>query len=122
MFHKYLILFVSLFSIVGCTSMRPVDLSQSNFTDAFETGDRLVVYERQGRIIDMKFTGIENGVMFGSLYDNGLTSVEVVLKDIDKIEIEKISGAKTTGAIVGGIILLPIVAAGAVVGIAASGT
>ena len=122
MFRKYMILFVSLFSIVGCTSMRPVDMTQSDFADNFETGDHLVVYERQGRIIDMKFTGIEDGVMFGSLSDNGLVSVEVVLADIDKIEIEKISGAKTTGAVVGGIILLPIVAAGAVVGIAASGT
>ena len=122
MFHKYLILFVSLFAVVGCTSMRPVDLSQANFAEAFETGDHLVVYEKQGRIIDMKFTGIENGVMFGSLYNDGLSSVEVVLQDIEKVEIEKISGAKTTGAVVGGIILLPIVAAGAVVGIAASGT
>jgi hypothetical protein len=122
MFCKYLILFVSLFSVVGCTSMRPVDLSQSDFAGTFEPGDHLVVYERQGRIIDMRFTGIENGVMFGSLYNDGLTSAEVVLRDIEKIEIEKISGAKTTGAVLGGIVLLPIVAAGAVVGIAASGT
>lgn len=122
MFHKYLILCVSLFSIVGCTSMRPVDLSQPDYAGAFETGDHLVVYEKQGRIIDMKFTGIENGVMFGSLFTDGLVSVEVVLEDIEKIEIEKISGAKTTGAVVGGIILLPIVAAGAIVGVAASGT
>ena len=122
MFNKQLILLVTVFSLVGCTSMRPVDMTQSDFADNFETGDHLVVYERQGRIIDMKFTGIEDGVMFGSLSDNGLVSVEVVLADIDKIEIEKISGAKTTGAVVGGIILLPIVAAGAVVGIAASGT
>lgn len=122
MFHKHMILFVSLFSVVGCTSMRPVDMARADFADAFETGDHLVVYEKQGRIIDMKFTGIENGVMFGSLYTDGLASVEVVLEDIEKIEIEKISGAKTTGAVVGGIILLPIVAAGAVVGIAASGT
>ena len=120
MLHKYLILFVSLFSLIGCTSMRPVDMTQTDFADAFETGDHLVVYERQGRVIDMKFTGIENGVMFGSLYTDGLMSVEVVLADIEKIEIEKISGAKTTGAVVGGIILLPIVAAGAVVGVAAS--
>jgi hypothetical protein len=122
MFHKYLILFVSLFSVVGCTSMRPVDMAQADFANAFETGDHLVVYEKQGRIIDMKFTGIEDGVMFGSLYTDGLMSVEVVLQDIEKIEIEKISGAKTTGAVVGGIILLPVVAAGAIVGIAASGT
>ena len=122
MFHKYLILFASSFSLMGCTSMRPVDMAQADFASAFETGDHLVVYEKQGRIIDMKFTGIENGVMFGSLFTDGLVSVEVVLEDIEKIEIEKISGAKTTGAVVGGIILLPIVAAGAVVGIAASGT
>ncbi len=120
MLHKYLILFVSLFSLIGCTSMRPVDMTQTDFADAFETGDHLVVYEKQGRVIDMKFTGIENGVMFGSLYTDGLMSVEVVLADIEKIEIEKISGAKTTGAVVGGIILLPIVAAGAFVGVAAS--
>ena len=120
MFHKSLILFVSLFSMMGCTSMRPVDITQTDFADAFETGDHLVVYEKQGRVIDMKFTGIENGVMFGSLYTDGLMSVEVVLNYIEKIEIEKIYGENTTGAIVGGIILLPIVAAGAVVGVAAS--
>ena len=121
MFSKQLILFLSVISLVGCTSMRTVDMAQSGFAEHFETGDHLVIYEKQGRIVDMKLTKVESGVLYGSLSDNGLTTVEVSLADIEKIEIEKISGAKTTGAIVGGIVLLPVVAAGAVLGVAASG-
>ena len=121
MFSKQLILFLSVISLVGCTSMRTIDMAQSDFADHFEAGDHLVIYEKQGRIVDMKLTQVENDVLYGSLSDNGLTTVEVSLADVEKIEIEKISGAKTTGAIVGGIVLLPVVAAGAVLGVAASG-
>ena len=120
MLSKKLILFVFVVSLCGCTSMRTVDMAQSNFADRFEAGDHLVVYEKQGRIIDMKLTKIEDGVLYGSLSDYGLTTVEVTLANVEKIEIEKISGAKTTGAVVGGIVLLPIVAVGAAIGIAAS--
>jgi hypothetical protein len=102
--------------------MRAVDMAQADFVDHFEVGDHLVVYEKQGRIIDMQFTEVEDGVLYGSLSNDGLTTVEVRVADIQKIEIERISGAKTTGAIVGGIILLPVVAAGGVLAIAASGT
>ena len=122
MLNKVLILVGFAVSLAGCTSMRPVDMAQADFADRLETGDRLVVYEKHGRIIDMKLTHVDDGVLFGSLTNNGLETVEVELADIEKIEIEKISGAKTTGAVVGGIILLPFVAAGAVLGVAASGT
>jgi hypothetical protein len=121
MFKKQLILLMSVISLVGCTSMRTVDMAQSDFAASFETGDHLVVYEKRGRIVDMKLTQVDNGVLYGSLSDNGLTAVEVSLADVEKIEIEKISGAKTTGAVVGGIVLLPVVAAGAVLGAAAQG-
>ncbi len=114
MFHKQLILIVSVVSLVGCTSMRPIDMAPADFANHVETGDHLVVYEKQGRILDMTVTHIEDDVLYGSLTDDGLTTVEVRLADIEKIEIEKISGAKTTGAVVGGVILLPLVAAGAV--------
>jgi len=100
--------------------MRTVDMAQADFADSFETGDHLVIYEKQGRIIDMTFTKLDGGALYGSLANDGLMTVEVYLEDIEKVEIEKISGAKTTGAVVGGIILLPIVAAGAVLGVAAS--
>lgn len=122
MFGRGLILFVSVLSLVGCTSMRTVDIAQADFAEHFEAGDHLVVYEKQGRIIDMKLTRVESGVLYGSLYDDGLTSVAVRLRDVEKIEIEKISGAKTTGAVLGGIVLLPVVAVGAALGVAAAGT
>ena len=121
MFKKQLILLMFVISLVGCTSMRTVDMAQLDFAARFETGDHLVVYEKQGRIVDMKLTQVENGILYGSLSDNGLAAVEVSLADVEKIEIEKISGAKTTGAVVGGIVLLPVVAAGAVLGVAAQG-
>jgi hypothetical protein len=96
-------------------------MAQANFADHFETGDHLVVYEKQGRIVDMKVTRVEDSVLYGSLTDDGLMTVRVRLADIEKIEIEKISGAKTTGAVVGGIVLLPIIAAGAALGVVAEG-
>ncbi len=120
MFSKQLILLISVISLVGCTSMRTVDVAEPDFADQFETGDHLVVYEKQGRIVDMKVTRIEDDVLYGSLSDNGLRTVEVSLEDIEKIEIEKISGAKTTGAVLGGIVLLPVVAVGAVLAVAES--
>jgi hypothetical protein len=121
MFSKQLILFVSILSLTGCTSMRTVDMAQADFAEHFETGDHLVVYEKQGRVVDMKVTQIQGGILYGSLSNNGLTAVEINLADVEKIEIEKISGAKTTGAVIGGIVLLPVIVAGAVVGVAASG-
>lgn len=122
MLSKQLILLISILSLAGCTSMRAVDVAQAGFTDHFEAGDHLIVYEKQGRIIDMKLTRVENEVLYGSLSDDGLTTVAVSLDDVEKIEIEKISGAKTTGAVIGGIVLLPVVAVGAVLAVAASGT
>ena len=120
--YKRLILCVIFFSLGACTSMRAVDMADSGFADGFETGDHLIVYEKYGRIVDMKLARVENGVLYGSLANYGLTPVEVDLREVSKIEIEKISGAKTTGAVVGGIVLLPIVATGVVLGVAASGS
>jgi uncharacterized lipoprotein YehR (DUF1307 family) len=122
MFSKQLIVLISVFSLAGCTSMRIVDLEQPDFADHVEAGDHLVVYEKQGSIVDMKVTQVEDGILYGSLSSNGLTTVEVRLEEVERIEIEKISGVKTTGAVIGGIVLLPVVAAGAVLGVAASGT
>ncbi len=122
MFSKQLIICVSLCSLVGCTSMRPVNMERADFAEFFETGDHIVVYERQGRIVDMKVTQVDNGYIYGSLSADGLTTVEVRLTDVEKIEIEKISGVKTTGAVLGGIVLIPVVAVGAAVAVAASGT
>ncbi len=122
MLTRQLIFLACAVSLAGCTSMRTVDLAQVDFADDIETGDHLVVYEKQGRIVDMKVTQVEGGVLYGSLTEDGLTTVKVRLTDVEKIEIEKISGAKTTGAVVGGIVLLPIFILGAGMAVAAEGT
>ena len=121
MLMKQLILVLAAFSLVGCTSMRTVDLSQGDFAGAFEAGDHLVVYEKQGRIVDMKVTRVENSVLYGSLTEDGFETVQISLADVEKVEIEKISGAKTTGAVVGGIVLLPVFILGAGMAVAAEG-
>lgn len=112
---KLLILLVTTISMVGCTSIRPIDMEKVDLTEVLETGDRVIAYEKQGRVVDMTLTRIEDGVLIGSYTGSGMTSVEVNIEDIEKIEAEKISGAKTTGAVVGGLILVPLVAAGAVI-------
>ena len=105
---KKTILLAALLSLAGCTSMRPLAMAQADFTDYIKTGDHLIVYEKYGRVLDIKVARVEPGVIHGSLVGAGWSTVMVELPDVEKIEIEKISGAKTTGAVVGGIVLLPI--------------
>ena len=119
MIFKQLILLISFASLIGCTSMRPVDIAQDDFAEHISTGDHLVVYEKDGRILDMQVAKVERTELYGSLTGAGWSTVTVALADVERIEIEKISGARTTGVIVGGIVLLPIVAAFAGLGIAA---
>ena len=119
MFCRQLIVMISIVSLVGCTSMRAIEMEQTDFTDHIDTGDHLVVYEKDGRIVDMHVAKVEETVLYGSLVGAGWSTVTVELKDVEKIEIEKISAAKTTGAAVGGLVLLPIVAAFAGLGMAA---
>jgi hypothetical protein len=109
---KLIIILITILSLTGCTSMRAMDHTQVDFVAELETGDHLVVYEKGGRVIDMTFTQVEGDRLVGSVYQRSFETVEVEIDDILQIEIEKISGAKTTGAVVGGIILAPIVAVG----------
>lgn len=96
-------------SMVGCTTMRTVDSQPANLTEQIEVGDHLVVYEKSGRIVDMTVSVISDTTLEGTLAENTFAPVTVVIDDIEKIEVEKIDGAKTTLAVVGGtIIILPL--------------
>lgn len=121
MITRMVVVLISVIALAGCTSMRAMDLSQADFAEQLETGDHLVVYEEGGRVVDMTFAQTDGNTLFGSLHSNGLESVEVEVDEIMKIEIEKISGAKTTAAVVGGIVLIPIVAVGAGLALVAGG-
>ncbi|MEJ2129306.1 MAG: hypothetical protein P8X81_10730 [Woeseiaceae bacterium] len=109
---RVMIVWVSIFSLAGCTSMRAMDATQADFTAQLETGDHLVIYEKGGRIVDMTFTQVDGEYLVGSLTRQPLDTVEVRIDEILQIEIEKISGGKTAAAVVGGAVLLPIVAVG----------
>ncbi len=113
MTSKLIIVLVTTISLMGCTTMRTMDAQQPDFVEQLEVGDHLVVYEKSGRVVDMTLTEIDGSVLYGSVHDSGLTTVEVDLQQIVKVEIEKISGVKTTAAILGGIVLLPIAIVGA---------
>ncbi len=106
---KLTVILIAGISLVGCTTMRPIETGQSNLTEKLEAGDHLVIYEKSGRIVDMTLDVIDGDSLEGTLAGNNLIPVEVDINDIEKIELEKIDGVKITLAVVGGtIIILPL--------------
>ncbi len=102
-----------LFALAGCTTMQEVKQKEGLLTDFLEIGDHIVVYETNGRIVDMRFVLVEGDVLRGSLFDDGLELVEIKLEHIEKIEAERIAFGRTTAAVLGGIVLAPLAAVGA---------
>lgn len=100
-------------ALFGCTTMQEVKQQEWLLTDYLEIGDHIIVYETNGRIVDMRFVLIEGNVLRGSLFDDGLESVEIKLEHIEKIEAERIAFGRTTAAVLGGIVLAPLAAVGA---------
>ncbi len=106
---KLTVILIAGISLVGCTTMRPVETEQSNLSEQLEAGDHLIAYEKSGRIVDMTLDVIDGDSLEGTLAGNNLIPVEVDISDIEKIEVEKIDGVKTTLAVVGGtIVILPL--------------
>ena len=100
-------------ALFGCTTMQEVKQQEWLLTDYLEIGDHIIVYETSGRIVDMRFVLIEGNVLRGSLFDDGLESVEIKLEHIEKIEAKRIAFGRTTAAVLGGIVLAPLAAVGA---------
>ena len=111
-----IVLFLS--AVTGCTTMKEVNHQNVDLENYLDIGDHIVVYEKSGRIIDMRFVIIEGTTMRGSYIDDGLEPVEVELDQIERIETEKIAAGRTIAAVLGGIVLAPLAAIGAGVGLA----
>ena len=90
---------------------------QSDLTEQLEVGDYLVIYEKSGRTYDMTLAMIDGDTLHGTLGQTSGTAVQVDVNDIEQIKAKRIAVGKTTGAILGGIVLLPIM----VLGVAMSG-
>lgn len=114
---KLIIILISAISLIGCTTMRPIEPQQANLAEQVEVGDHLIVYEKSGRIIDMTVSVIDGDRIEGTLADSSGFPVAVDVNEIEKIEVEKIDGAKTTLAVVGGtIVVLPLFVIAAMTG------
>jgi hypothetical protein len=106
---KLIIALLVTVSLVGCTSMRPLDAKQADLASELEPGDHLIVYERSGRILDMDFREFTDGKVRGWATD-GTGPVSANVDDIEQLEIEKIDGAKTTLAVAGGTVAVALAA------------
>ncbi len=114
---KLIIILTSAISLIGCTTMRPIEAQQSNLAEQVEIGDHVIVYEKSGRIVDMTVAVIDGDSIAGTLADNSSLPVSVDINGIERIEVEKIDGAKTTLAVVGGtIVVLPLMLIAAMTG------
>ena len=111
MFRTMLLCAVAVLS--ACTTMKPVPPEGKPLDEILEIGDRIVVYEKSGRIVDMRYVRIDGEVLRGSMTGDGLEIVEVTVTDIERIESERIAVGRTTAAVLGSAVALPIVAAGA---------
>lgn len=109
---KLIITLLAAVSLVGCTSMRTLDAQQTDLASELEHGDHLLVYERSGRILDMDFRDLEDGRIRGWATD-GTGPVSAAIADIERLEIEKIDGAKTTLAVAGGTVAVALAAVAA---------
>ena len=105
MSSKLIIVLVTLICMVGCTTMRPVENAPSELSQNLEMGDKLTIYEKTGRIYEMTLTEMSNDSLHGIGLKNPV-QITVQLADIEKIEVEKIDGVKTTVAVIGGLILI----------------
>ncbi len=71
----------------ACTTIQEVDKTKGSLAAHLDMGDHIVVYTATGTIIDMRYVLIEDDVMRGSVYGDGLRSVAVELGQIEKVEV-----------------------------------
>lgn len=109
---------ISLPAFVACTTMQEVKPQDGVLADYLEIGDHIIVYEKSGRIVDMRFVLVDEDVLRGSLFVDGLEPVEIDIDQIERIEAERIAAGRTTAAVLGGIVVAPIAALGAGMAIA----
>ncbi|NCF51736.1 hypothetical protein GWP57_09000 [Gammaproteobacteria bacterium] len=106
---KILCVLLTAISMIGCTTMRPVDTRQPELERKLSPNDHLLVYEKSGRVIDMTFIELDAEILRGRLTDGSQGPTSVDIAEIERLEIEKVDGVKTTLAVIGGtIIIVPI--------------
>ena len=107
---NYLTVLAMLICSTGCMTMRPVDEDRA-LTDVIKVGDKVEVIEKDGYI--NKFTVGKITEQFIAGNDEIGSHKSIPLEKIETVSVEKINGGRTTLAVMGGIVALPIVLIGA---------
>ena len=94
----------------GCMTMRPLQ-NDISITEAIKVGDKVEIIERDGYI--NKFTVGKIHEQFVAGNDERGSHVSIPLEKIESVSIEKVDGGRTTLAVMGGIVAIPIILFGA---------
>ena len=107
---SYLAIFALIISSTGCMTMRPVE-DPSILTDTLKVGDKVELIEKDGYI--NKFTvGLINEAFIAGNDETG-SHVSIPMEKIESISVEKVDGGRTTLAVMGGLVAIPIILVGA---------
>lgn len=110
MIYRTLVCAIASLTMLGCTSMRPIEAGPAGLSAQLEPGDHLIVYERSGRVVDMTLMEVGEAALHGRTVDEAALPVTVDIRDIERLEIEKIDPGKSVLAGVGAVIILVPVA------------
>lgn len=99
--------------MLGCTTFKPVEYTEVSLPDLIEVGETYKFTKTDGTVIEMKVTSVSADEVTGTMEGGGGRTI--LATDLQALEVETIDGGKTTLAVIGGIILLPIALAAIIV-------
>jgi hypothetical protein len=108
-------LIIITFILSGCTTLRPVELSQPVIQeriiagDLIKTGDRVQITTIDGKLHALKVISVNNGTIKGK-------DIEIAVNDIMQVEKRTASPAKTVFLVVGVLAVVALIQLGAAVG------
>ena len=106
MFRVIIAFFVSL-CLVGCTSMKAVDVPSSGAAPQFSVGDTIRISTKEGASYKLKVTELSGNTVSGT--DESGKRIKVAFDQIAAVQIEKRNVAKTAGAGIGAGLLIAAV-------------
>lgn len=105
MLFRKAVVAVVVVSLTACSTMRAVeDVSPQAVRERVEVGDEVRIVTTKGAVYELEVTKVEEQSLTGEA-GNG-KRYRVPYAAIQAIEVEKISAAKTGGAITGGLVVL----------------
>ena len=106
--NKKSLLLLLTFALSCCTSLNKLDYyKEVDLSSIVSIGDKLSVTQNSGDNYYLKVVSTKETQMVGTLMETG-EGITITVDDIEYIEVETIDGGKTTLAIMGGIVLIPI--------------